>query len=89
MNSHDECGGASIKGVIFRLRKMSHVHPNFLELSCATGPNALVPRMTAVLIRRTPAVAEPRTTTATTASFAGFLNDAALGTYEIDVRRAC
>ena len=55
-----------------------------LKLSSFADLNALVPRVTKVGVAGTSAASKPRTATATTASFAGFWNHAALGASGVD-----
>ena len=50
----------------------------YLGPPCFAHPNAVRPRVTEVCVPNTSAVPKPRTTVSATASFAGFLNSAAL-----------
>ena len=83
------------RGIAFWFRDMQLLTDNCLQLltdhclrpSCSAGPDALVPCVTKICVAHIPALSKPRTAAAATATFSGFVNDAALGTYGTDYRR--
>ena len=72
------------RGIAFRLGTMQSLHYHCLRLSSFADPDALVPCVPKICVPSTHTLSEPRTATAATAMFSGFLDDAALGTYGVD-----
>ena len=74
---------------VFLLNSVCLLTGGYLRLGpCFAGLNALVPRVIKVCVTCSSAVFEPRTTVSATTSFAGFLDDAALGAYGTGDRRS-